>query len=110
MNIINLTNGKIISHNCLNATTILQKTLGLINPQNPRYIYLNTRLGIHTMFLRKATDILLLGDDFKVVTAISSLKPYRIFMYHPKYQHVIEMPSGTIIRTGITIGDKILLE
>lgn len=97
----------IVFHKTKIATSFFDRLLGLLNPNNPRFLIFRTRFGIHTFFMKKPIDILLLTDDYKVVKMKPNLAPFRIFIYNPKYSLVLEMPKGTIEKYRIRINDKI---
>jgi uncharacterized membrane protein (UPF0127 family) len=91
------------------AKTFLDQALGLINPKNSRTMFFQTRFGIHTFFLRKPIDILVLDSSYHVSLIKSSLSPYRLYFYPPKYNYVLELPEGYIKEKGIKLDDKINL-
>jgi uncharacterized protein len=103
--------GKIvITKNAKIASSFLDRLFGLLNPRNPRYLIFNTHFGIHTLFMKKAIDILVLDGNQKIVKIKESLSPYRLYFYHPKYSVVIEMPKGSIRRFELRLNDKISIE
>lgn len=87
------------------AASFWDRLLGLINPANPRILLLRTRFGIHTLFLKKPIDVLILNKEFKVVALKKNLKPYRVFFWNPKYEYVLEMPGGSILHTKTELDD-----
>lgn len=92
------------------ATSYLDRLFGLLNPHNPRYLIFKTHFGIHTFFMNKPIDVLLLDNENRVIKAKESLKPFRLFLYHPQFSTVIEMPEGTIQKNHLRINDKISIE
>ena len=92
------------------ATSFLDKALGLLRPQNPRFMIFYTRFGIHTFFLKSPIDVLVLNHEKNVVSLVSCLQPNRFFFYPPCYRTVVEMPQGSICKLQIRLNDKILLE
>jgi uncharacterized protein len=72
-------------------------------------LYLETRYGIHTFFVRRTIDIVILNSNFKVVTLKKNLKPNRIYFWNPLYFRILELPAGFINKTGIKKGSSILL-
>jgi len=106
----NISENIIISKNGAIAATFLDRLLGLLNPHNPRYLVFHTRFGIHTFFMNKSIDVVLLDEQNKIVKIKKDLRPNRMFVYHPKYVTVIEMPKGSIKKCQIDINDKISFE
>lgn len=103
--LINKSNNTIISQDLKKAVTFFDKTLGLLNKSNPRFIMFQTRFGIHTFFLNKPIDVIVLDRDFKVVKVAQTLKPNKLFFWNPRYSYIIELPQGTIIKTNTQTGD-----
>jgi uncharacterized membrane protein (UPF0127 family) len=106
----NVTRCTVISRNAKLAVSFADRLLGLLNPHNPRYLIFQTRFGIHTFFMNTPIDIILLDNQKKVVKTKIHLLPNKIFLYHPRYSRVIEMPKGTINKCHIRINDKISIE
>lgn len=72
-------------------------------------MFFETRFGIHTFFLKKPIDILVLNNNYYAVNTKSTLLPNRFFFYPPKYRYVLELPEGYIKEKGIKLDDKINL-
>ena len=83
----------------------MQKVRGLMGESQPRALLLETHFGIHTCFLEFPIDILILDDTGKVIKHKKSLSPWRIFLWNPKHQHVLELPFGTIEKSKTQLGD-----
>lgn len=95
------------------TTTIKAKklpvtTFGLMGKEKAYPICFKTRFGIHTFFLKFPIDVLILKND-KVVKAREQLLPNKFFFWNPKYNDVVELPSGSIKRKGIKLGKKVRL-
>lgn len=74
--------------------SILQKARGLMFQDKIEPMLIKTRFGIHTFFVRKAIDVVILDNNYKVVKIRKNMKPWRLFFYNPIYQNVLELPSG----------------
>ena len=92
------------------ATTFWDKVLGLIDPRNKPPLHLITRFGIHTFFLKKPIDILVLNDNYQITKIKESLKPNQFYFYSPFWKHVIEMSEGEVRKRQFKLNDKITLE
>jgi len=110
MVIKNISKNSLISTKAKLAQSFLDRLLGLLNPHNPPFLIFKTRYGIHTFFMKHPIDVLLLDSHLRVIKLKECLKPFRVFLYHPKYSHVLEMPKGTIQKKHIHINDKISIE
>ena len=110
MVIKNITQKNLISAKAKHANSFSDRLFGLLNPQNPPFLIFKTGLGIHTFFMKKPIDVILLDGKFRVVKFKECLKPFGVFLYHPKHSLVIEMPKGTIQKKHIRKNDKISIE
>lgn len=91
------------------AEGVLNKTIGLIGARKPRPLFFKTRFGIHTFGLKFPIDVLILDKNDRVVYLRERLLPNRLFFWNPRFNKVIELPSGTILDNNIICGDKIRL-
>lgn len=87
--------------------TLKGKTIGLIGREKVTPVILETRFGIHTFFLSKPIDVLILDSQERVVVFKESLFPNRIFLWNPRYKIVLELPAGTIKKYNIKKGTRI---
>lgn len=91
------------------ADTPVDKITGLIGKKEAEPLFIRTRFGIHTFGLSFPLDILILDKNYKVVLIKPNLPPNKLFFWNPKYDMIVELPAGTLIRERIKIGDKINL-
>ncbi len=87
----------------------IRKTIGLIGARQPHAVLLKTRFGIHTFGVRFPIDVVILDKEEHVMKIVKSLKPNRIFLWHPRYDTVIELPAGEIEEKRIKIGEMLKL-
>ncbi len=106
MTLKNLTNNTTVTNDLKEATTLIDKSLGLLKKSNPRSLMFQTHFGIHTFLLKKPIDVVILDNKYKVVKT-ATVKPNRIFIYNPTYSIVVELVAGTIKRSKMQIGDKL---
>jgi hypothetical protein len=81
---------------------------GLLGKNKPETTVFTTRFGIHTFFLKFPIDLIVL-DNKNVVKVAKTIEPNRIAIWNIKYKTVIELPVGTLLKTGTKIGDIIVL-
>ena len=82
---------------------------GLLFEPTAKPILLYTRFGIHTLFLRFPIDVVILSGDNKIVALKKDLKPFRLFFWNPTYEKVVELPSGTIEKCNLHVGQTYTL-
>lgn len=64
--------------------------------------------SIHMFFMRFPIDVLYIDRADRVVRIQEGLKPWRVGpLYTKGARYVIELPKGTIARTGTQVGDSI---
>ena len=64
--------------------------------------------SIHMFFMRFSIDVLYVDREDRVVRIQKGLKPWRVGPLHTKgARYVIELPEGTVTRTGTQLGDHI---
>jgi uncharacterized membrane protein (UPF0127 family) len=66
--------------------------------------------SIHSFGMRFAFDAVFLGPDRKVVGLYGRFRRNRISTVFWKARGVLELPAGTIERTGTEVGDEIRFE
>lgn len=62
---------------------------------------------IHTLGMAFPIDVLYLDDEGTVVHTCYSLRPNRLGPFVGRAHSVLELPAGTIIRSGTKIGDRL---
>jgi uncharacterized membrane protein (UPF0127 family) len=92
----NITQNTFLAHNAIVANSFSQRAFGLIFYKKPQAMIFKTRFGLHTFFMQYPIDILILDKEKKVKAIKKNLQPNRIYLWNPKYDRVIELPSGTI--------------
>ncbi|MDO8638772.1 MAG: DUF192 domain-containing protein [Candidatus Daviesbacteria bacterium] len=109
MKVFNKTKNIYISQDLKEATSISDKLFGMIKNSNQSGLIIETRFGIHTFFLKKAIDVIILNDHGKVVK-LASILPNKLFFWNPKYSQVLELPKGTIKKTKTAVGNYLLFQ
>lgn len=65
--------------------------------------------GVHTLFMRFPIDVVYVGADNRVVRLVPNLPPNRFGPLDFKTRFVLELPAGTIARTGTALGDQVVV-
>jgi uncharacterized protein len=90
------------------ASTALARLRGLLGrsalPQGDALL-IEPCASIHTFFMRFPIDAAFLSRDLRVLRAISDLRPWRATRFHRGAAIVLELPPGTLARTGTRAGD-----
>lgn len=64
--------------------------------------------AIHTFFMKFAIDAVFLDRHGRVVGAVAELRPWRATGFHFAASQVVELPAGTLSRTGTRVGDQLI--
>jgi len=111
--LVNRTRGAILADRVERAERVLDRMRGLLG---------RTALGdgealaiapcgsIHTFFMKFAIDAVFLDRRGRVVRALPGLRPWRATRFHPRAEQVVELPAGTLARTGTREGDELAFE
>jgi len=92
------------------ADRFVQRLVGLLGRTSlpSEHGLLITRCdSIHTIGMRFSIDALFVDRDVRVVKVVESLKPFRIVLPVWRAIAVLELPAGTIRRTGTRVGDHL---
>jgi uncharacterized membrane protein (UPF0127 family) len=81
-------------------TGLLKKT-GLLDGEG---LWILPCEGIHTFFMKFAIDVLFLDKKRSVVKLVHSMGPWRMAISFRAHS-VLELPAGTIVKTGTMRGD-----
>jgi len=102
--LVNENSNKSLDINIFFAKSLLEKSAGMVFFKNPKALFLKTRFGLHTFFLRFPIDVVILDKEGKTVKFKENLSPNRILLWNPVFENVLELPSGTANKLKIKLG------
>ncbi len=108
----NLTKKNILSERTYYALSLWDRTRGMIRRQFQDFdamVFFDCS-AIHTMFMGMNLDVVFMDRGNRVVKTVSALPPWRPFVFAPRAYAVIEMPEGTLERSGIMPDDELELD
>ena len=116
----NLTRGRVLAGSLESADSLWAKFRGLMGratlPEDAG-LWLPGSNGIHMMFMNFAIDCVFVGnpsgdDGARDVVSVNRAVPaWRGVVWYVRGAHgTLELPVGTIDRTGTAVGDRILIE
>ena len=73
-------------------------------------IWIEPCAGVHSLGMRFSIDVLLVDDAMTVVALLAPLRPWRLGAVHLEAAAALEVPVGTVDRTGTQVGDALALE
>lgn len=65
--------------------------------------------GVHMYGMKTALDVVFLDDDKKVCAVYEKLEPGQRTKVHREAWSALELPTGTVARTGTKMGDHVEL-
>ncbi len=107
--ILNITKKIPLARNSRHALGFLERGRGMIGRSFDSFdaMVFEDCDAIHTMFMSSSIDVLFVASDNRICRAVASLKPWRPLIRCPGARAVIELPAGTIGRTGTEAGDYV---
>jgi len=66
--------------------------------------------SIHMFFMRFSIDVAFLDAEGKVVRAVHAIKPWRATKVYFEAHSALELPAGTLVRTGVHEGDVLRMD
>jgi len=109
----NLTRGRIIGDAVCVAERFFPRLRGLLRTDGlagGEGLWISPCSSIHSFGMRFVFDALFLGPDGKVVGRYERFRRNRISRVYWNARGVLELPAGTIERTGTEVGDEIQFE
>lgn len=109
----NLTRGQMLVERGRVANTFWARLRGLMGskPLAPgEGLLIVPCQSIHTHFMRFPIDVLYVSVAREVTGLEQALPPWRFGRWHRRAHFAIELPAGTIARTGTRLGDRLLVQ
>ena len=112
MRITNLDTGAVLAEHAEGATSLRTRFFGLMGraelPAGTALV-LQPCNSIHMFFMRFAIDAVHLDRAGVVLRCVPDLQPWRIGPIVRHSHTVIELPAGTLARTGTEVGHRLQL-
>lgn len=87
--------------------TRLKGLLGRDGLSDGEGLILKGEKSIHMFFMKFAIDVVYVNDDMQVIRLDENMPPWKIGPFVAGSAYVIELPVGTIARTGSKAGDTL---
>ncbi|OVE77984.1 hypothetical protein BVX99_01130 [bacterium F16] len=96
---------RIICHRLVEATSIVGRMRGMLKRDFSDFdaMLFRRNNSIHMFFMGMPLDIIFLDAEDQIISIRHSLKPWRMAI-DLTASSVIELPAGTVARTGLTPG------
>lgn len=107
----NRTRDVALAERARSAETFVSRSIGLLSSKGlaeGEGLWIAPCNSIHTWFMRFTIDALFLDRDDRVVKVVERMGPWKMTWIAPKAKGVLELPAGTIARTGTKLGDQLV--
>ncbi len=111
--VINTTRVKVVGSTVFFAATWwgrFRGWLGQPEPQDGQGLLLVPCQGIHMIGMTYPIDVAFLDKQGVVVATYASLAPWQRTRLHRTAYQALELPAGTLARTGTVVGDQLTWE
>lgn len=108
--VLNESRGVRLAHAVERAESALARLRGLLGRDGLRDgagLHIVPCNGIHTFLMRFPIDAAFLDAAGVVVHLIHAMPPWRMSRIHFGADSVLELPAGTLVRTGTKPGDRL---
>jgi uncharacterized membrane protein (UPF0127 family) len=110
---INVTRGTTLARHARVADTLLTRVVGLLRDQGlaeGNGLWIVPCNSIHSIAMKFVFDAVFLDRNLRVVHFMREMKPWRISPIKSGTHGVLELPAGTIARSGTQLGDQVELQ
>ncbi|HLO12992.1 MAG TPA: DUF192 domain-containing protein [Pseudoneobacillus sp.] len=110
MKAVNLSNGAEIANEITKAHSFFKRLKGLMFSKSlpeGHGLHIQPCRSIHTFFMNYPIDILYLNKEFEIVGLQESFEPSKMGQVYKKGHSVLELPAGTLQKSGTKVGHKI---
>jgi uncharacterized membrane protein (UPF0127 family) len=90
--------------------TRLRGLLGRLKLRSDEALWVVPSRGIHTFGLLFQIDVIYLDSECRVVHLIENLGPLRVGPLRFQSASVLELPAGSIYKSGTQVGDRLLIK
>jgi uncharacterized protein len=106
----NLSRGTILGDSIRVAESGLSRIVGLLGERGLAPgdgLLIMPSQGVHTLGMLFAIDVVVLDNDWKVLDVHKRMRPFLVTRIYFAAAAVLELPSGTVERSGTRIGDRL---
>jgi uncharacterized protein len=110
--LVNQRTGWVLADRVERAVTMRARLKGLLGRaalQEGEGLCIEPCSSIHTFFMKFPIDALFLRRDGLLLRAIGDLRPWRATRIYPAAAMVVELPAGSLAKSGTREGDHLQL-
>jgi len=109
----NVDTGSVVADMVAVADTRATRAVGLLNRSGlepGEGLWIVPSRGVHTCWMRFPIDLVALDAQGVIVDRVLNMKPWRIRLPRRGTAGVLELPAGTLTRSGTALGHRITFE
>ncbi|MBH0229183.1 DUF192 domain-containing protein [Halobacillus yeomjeoni] len=113
MKLVNLDNEEVIVESLRGAYHFFTRLRGLMftdKLDSGSGLHIRPCRSIHTYFMNYPIDVLYLNKDNVIVAVEEKLEPGRTGKRYADAYSVVELPAGTLMKTGTDIGHRLIFQ
>ena len=106
-------NGRVLATSVATAATRAERAVGLLARRRLEAgegLWITPCRGVHTYGMRFSIDVVALNRSGEVVDVVTGMRPWRIRLPRRGVVGVLELPAGSVSRSGVRIGHTVALE
>lgn len=107
-----VTGGPPLGGRIARASNPLTRMVGLLGRRSlapGEGLWFEPASSIHTAFMRFAIDVIFLDREGVVLRCVPAMRPFRVAAQRGA-RAAVELPAGTIERSGVSAGDRLTME
>jgi uncharacterized membrane protein (UPF0127 family) len=111
--LVNVTRRAILCSRVRVAETFIDRFVGLLGLHEmgaDSGLIIEPCASVHTFGMSFAIDIVMLGADYRVLGVSENVPPWRVRFCPARTRRVLELPAGTLKRSGLAVGDELRFE
>lgn len=111
--VYNETKGTFLAFKVRVADSILGRLVGLLGKRFLKPdagVWIVPANAIHTIGMLFSFDVVMVDKNFRVVSAIEMVKPFRVILPKRHAESVLELPAHTIFRSRTEVGDQLMVD
>ena len=109
----NLTRGTVLGDRVGRAVSFADRLVGLLGRDglaDGTGLWLEPCSAVHMWFMRFPIDVVFASADGEVVAVVANLRPWAATLPRRGARAALELPVGTLARSGTTPGDRLVQE
>ena len=110
---LNTTRGTALADHARHADRLWSRLIGLLRDRELAPgdgLWIVPCNSIHSFGMRFTFDAIFLDRELRVVRLMPEMKPWRVSALVLAAHSVLELPAGTIVRSGTQMGDQLKIE